>query len=623
MYKDGSSISIDKLSEVKGDFENGLEVKLDYNGGYNAIGKIARETHELQYFPSLYIQDDTGERDFTTFNNRKIYRNKHFVTSDYLNRCGIGCVIGNVRYPIESPHISELQGIATPIDLLFNIGDLDITPNREALRYSPKTINAIKDKVNSVIEELREEAKNNDLGNFTNVLDLYDYLTNDTVTFVLNGGTIKTTKQFCILNNIDLNIRLNNHNIPRGFMQLCVDISKAYYENRVVSSDQCIYEITPDRCYSKDCSSMSFNDIITRIKSNRILHSNGRLTSVSKRYIREQRSISLYNTSYPYYSYIKVVRTSDLNDIKSSIYDRFKFLSNSKEVLKFAIEAFYPLFKDFVNNKSFNNSDVPQSYKDSIKPVVVKTSNVSTVNKKVNTTCSITTLYRSQVYNSEYGGYFISASTAIDSYEDLKKYKGGIVYADKDDMNIKYAAHFYFASQVIYKLKFIQVAASKIHLIKELKNAVHINDFLDKAPKYLRKECEDYSFMQAYKDSYLKPLSIPSYKWSHTFKSCTSAVLDYMGNKYINCRYNNYTYPQGLFIRDLCSKYKQEKKLDLYLEDQLFNNPKIIKIIQFVLYHRLYNLEDESIIINFILQKKLALPNNEAYNRYLNSIYKK
>ena len=110
----------------------------------------------------VYVQH-TSNTTFARFNNHyKIYEGKHFKYNnrnapyDMLHLC-----LGQVNYPIDNKVISEAK-IPTPLALKFDIGDLDVTINREELRYTPRTIQAIKEKISSLKGEMEELFKKQD-----------------------------------------------------------------------------------------------------------------------------------------------------------------------------------------------------------------------------------------------------------------------------------------------------------------------------------------------------------------------------------------------------------------------------------------------------------------------------
>lgn len=77
-------------------------------------------------------------------------------SSDYYSDTGTPFAkMGIVRYPISNSYMGRLANKSIEID--FNIGDLEITPSREALSYSPATIQAIQSRIQTIEQEIIDE----------------------------------------------------------------------------------------------------------------------------------------------------------------------------------------------------------------------------------------------------------------------------------------------------------------------------------------------------------------------------------------------------------------------------------------------------------------------------------
>lgn len=79
-------------------------------------------------------------------------------------------IIDGIQYPLKTDTIAgKLTGAASKlvkrdIRLFFNTGDLKITANREDLDYQPEIIKIIADKIDSCVEELRDECSKSVVG---------------------------------------------------------------------------------------------------------------------------------------------------------------------------------------------------------------------------------------------------------------------------------------------------------------------------------------------------------------------------------------------------------------------------------------------------------------------------
>ena len=96
----------------------------------------------------------------------------HLSKSRYRSDNAIA-VMGNIAYPIGSVD-SDDSGhgnlLDTGIVLHFDIGDLDITPSRESLSMTKRTIENLKSRLDSVISEVKDEVQ----GKFDGCKDLWE-----------------------------------------------------------------------------------------------------------------------------------------------------------------------------------------------------------------------------------------------------------------------------------------------------------------------------------------------------------------------------------------------------------------------------------------------------------------
>lgn len=68
-------------------------------------------------------------------------------------------IMGNIAYPVSLPNPTEEESkfLKSPIDLFFDIGQLDINIGREALSYDNLTINRIKFRLQIILKKFKEE----------------------------------------------------------------------------------------------------------------------------------------------------------------------------------------------------------------------------------------------------------------------------------------------------------------------------------------------------------------------------------------------------------------------------------------------------------------------------------
>ena len=195
MAKNGGGIDIDLVSSLETDERNGVEIRVqvDTVSGYDKI------LTNLCYISNLYVEcqgsNDSYYSGWSTlcdavnrFNSRKIidfgeFKHNTFITYNYYYDTG-RIVLGDIVYPISFKNIvplekyprlseSDIASILRNVDIVFPIGSLDITPNREALLYSERTIKTLREAYTKVFDYLRDEyvkqAENN-----TNIIEYYN-----------------------------------------------------------------------------------------------------------------------------------------------------------------------------------------------------------------------------------------------------------------------------------------------------------------------------------------------------------------------------------------------------------------------------------------------------------------
>lgn len=151
-YKTEDLPKLTLLASEETDKPSGTEIKIalkeeDYISEANKVKK-AIET-QLIYFDNIIVVKDN---DFDFYDNdKKILEGPDFMYVE--NNPGykhIHIVNGQVAYPLDirrlkTIKIGELES-APNVALKFNIGELDVTLNREGIEYTDKTINLIEEK---------------------------------------------------------------------------------------------------------------------------------------------------------------------------------------------------------------------------------------------------------------------------------------------------------------------------------------------------------------------------------------------------------------------------------------------------------------------------------------------
>ena len=218
MAKNGGGIDIDLVASSKTTEKNGVEIKIQVD----EILDYTRALSKLSYIQNLFVKgeglnsgDDYRYSDrqsldnrIENFNNRKILSYKTFKHNSNIDLFSNGyrqsnIILGDIVYPIDLSKInplspdflsigtSELGNVFTFIQVPFEIGSLDVTPNREALLYSPRTIEALKKGYIKALLEIKDLyiqfLKEN-----TNILDYWSQCRNGR-RLILSEGDVSTS----------------------------------------------------------------------------------------------------------------------------------------------------------------------------------------------------------------------------------------------------------------------------------------------------------------------------------------------------------------------------------------------------------------------------------------------
>ena len=168
MVKSGNTITTNLVSETPTKEKDGVEVTIK-NISY--IIPYTKALDSIVFFPNIYIDGISN-----IINKSKIKRFNNFAVSSVTLIDKI--LLGNVLYPCDTekfiPEVREfLYNIErSGIVVKFNIGELNITPNRENIIYTKDTINKITNRILAAKKELEDLIANKLNKDYDN---LYEY----------------------------------------------------------------------------------------------------------------------------------------------------------------------------------------------------------------------------------------------------------------------------------------------------------------------------------------------------------------------------------------------------------------------------------------------------------------
>lgn len=163
MTKVGNSITTSLVLQRDTEEKNGVQVTVKNILNYSNSFIYRSALDSIVFFPNVYIKAGTG------LNINNYAKIKHYKNFAAINRTNVDKILlGNVLYPLDSKNIQERDVLTflskinyIGITLKFDIGSLEVTPNREQIIYTDNTKKTIiekarqaRDEINSIIEKL-------------------------------------------------------------------------------------------------------------------------------------------------------------------------------------------------------------------------------------------------------------------------------------------------------------------------------------------------------------------------------------------------------------------------------------------------------------------------------------
>lgn len=176
MVKSGNSITTNLLDERPTDERNGVEVTIKNISDLNPFNKALQF---IVFFPNVYID---GAESADRINNTKLKRFNNFAAASIQIEHKL--LLGNVLYPCNKYHLSyDAQQFInkiyrTGIVIKFDVGEINITPNRESIIYNSDTIKKIEDRISKAKKELDALVDAKLTKDYDNIDDYFDMVSN-------------------------------------------------------------------------------------------------------------------------------------------------------------------------------------------------------------------------------------------------------------------------------------------------------------------------------------------------------------------------------------------------------------------------------------------------------------
>lgn len=496
MYKDGSSINIDELGQFPTTERNGLAVKVSLQVNRNDMIELRNGIEALAYFNCIYIDDPLNlmgtfsqnfnsriTKEYNTFSIWDMPRTPSFS----ITRPDVVIRVGNCIYPLTKTQL--LSDVEFPshwnIAIKFKIGELSVTPNREAILYNQKTDDIIRNRCKEVLEEIKnlfmQHMNNLD---FSNILQWYKFVSTKThhlslplnptsaielaisdvmtqkwairtKTCKINGTEIPSPKIFSLMSSI------MRFRFPKEYIKFCYyyDTGKFYSE---ISSHT-----------SLDCDSLIGKHQV-------IVTSDVKWKSILRDYVKQK----IVAPKKQYGSYFLVLNKK--NAEKYFIYTVKKLLRldtspkkcNTRFILKnLDLDAFFPEI-----NETSISSDYREQWEKEKQTVATATTSSQ---KKPARKCVIYTLTNGSTWDYSLGKYKTVLNSDIYSLDKLQTCKRPIVYSTNDSDEVAHLKDWYtLYYQYINIVKdkcpiFVAVAPNNIPTIAALPTSKSIDEFIN------------------------------------------------------------------------------------------------------------------------------------------------
>jgi hypothetical protein len=150
LYKGNALPAMDLVSETSSDEKNNTIITIPLKSRYDLDDFESKIKSQLKFFTNVIYK---GFKNVTTFSTKIAYESDNIIIPSENEPERLCALIGRVVYPLDFDLLEDIHGKQAPGYLRFKIGELDLVPSRENLRYTDKTIEAIKTKLATVKTE--------------------------------------------------------------------------------------------------------------------------------------------------------------------------------------------------------------------------------------------------------------------------------------------------------------------------------------------------------------------------------------------------------------------------------------------------------------------------------------
>lgn len=402
MTKDGNSITTNLMSEIPTDEKNGLEITV------KTVNRIVYEKafKNLAFFPNVYIDGI-----YSDFNKIKIKKFKNFTIASKVFEDKL--LLGNVLYPLNSSivpaeYLDFYNSISrSGIVFNFNIGELQVTPNRESIIYNTKTNELIVQRIKDAFEEIKTviapfiEKDHDDPYVYHNLIRgsiYFDFLENKLRSDYVSYIPVLKTNWF------NFNITLKGRKIT--------NTNIAHYASQYIPNLKAV--VTYDKVYN-EAKTWNTRRLMKESTPIIIVAKGTKLSGHLKKYLLEhyQNTVIIYETSKNEY-------IQEFKDVHRS----YSGIDNEEE---FFLKCCYDQMISRSTKKDFESDKDFIAYRDAAK-AEAKANRVP-----ANTGRILLTVYPQK-------GHYYAHKKEFSNYDSVIKYikdlKGGTLYKNLDQLGV-------------------------------------------------------------------------------------------------------------------------------------------------------------------------------------------
>ena len=433
MYKNNGGINIDKLSEEKGNFKNGLEVSVEVSIGGMEFAEAIRG---LYLFDNLHIEFKSCTNRYRhtveDFKNRKIHRGKdyHFIENDQRYTY---VALGNVLYPCV---LSSLR--TSGIILNIPMGSVDITPNRESLQYTNRTKTVLENKVKSITDQWSLYASKK-FSN-TTLSEFYKYATRGIIE--IDGFRVQK-------DDIELKssiVKIDGEPMPEGYDNFIHSIRWV-----TIPRDE-VYRVIHSTKSGR--SNIIFGNLLEQAWRTGLKMDQVTKGSTLDYFRNELGECVIFNHK-------------DIVNLSEALVDTFKHSLYRYTREQIAADTLFTL--NHLNVVKISNDSVPQEYLDKLKEIARSKKEAGTIKDETVRIFSVMG-YRQESLNWFLKLQFKSAPFVV--------YAANTKDENKDYRQIADLLEHYYKQHIYIHPAMVTMKLSAISFIKNRKKFVHVRDFL-------------------------------------------------------------------------------------------------------------------------------------------------